>query len=604
MNLNFVDFSTSLRDMIPSTTSNGPGGGRVDLGNETAFGDKLTALLSQKAGKFDKALDAGNSNSSALEFIDQFKRYLEMAGVVLENATIDQQGLGALNDLLIKAGFKPTEIKALMADLKDEDTDLIGLGEFMEGLESLSSKVSAQEDDEEILLSISDLPFISSILTTLGIPEDIASGIIADSKQEGVGIKLDSLIAGLKELQKQSFFSGNPFQANPETQGLDQMLQALGLGEKGAPGGPMTLDDFVSALEQIRASGDARGADSFRGEPLLKGADYFKLSDSLKTANPFKALNTLKGADELGLTEVGEAASAMVGTDPEELLSTVMKGVNRSADKFGGNGADLQRQASAMEGPERDNLLKLFGLKIDQQTPGVTASALAQGGVEPELAKLLGNIEAVAQEVKNGPGDLKDFGKEGRMATMAGEQKGTVVPLDASGGAGGEFREMAMDARNQAAAKAAPSRGNLPAYVTNQVGKSLARAVSQGESELKLQLKPPELGRLLMTIDNLGTSIKVSVITENQAARDILSAHANELKAHLANSGFSVDRFDVEVGSDFRQSMADARQQSSGSGSRRGRGSSSGAEGGNGDGDGTINTRAVANDAGALHFVA
>ncbi len=577
MNLNFVDFSTSMRDLIPSTTSDGPGKGFPDVGNQTVFADKLTALLSSKAGKLDKSLETGSGKSSALEFVDQFKRYLEMAGVVLENATIDQQGLGALNDLLVKAGFNPEEINALMAGLKDEDTDLLELGELLEGLEALGLKVPNQEEDET-LLAVSDLPFISSILTAMGIPEDISSGIIADAKQEGKGINLDSLIDGLRKLQKQSFFSGDRFKADPQISGIDQMIQALGLETKGSSKDPMTLNDFVAALDQMRRSDDAKELD------ILKG------------------LNIPKVTDELGMSQGISVADAMADTDADELLATVMKGLKTASDNSKVNGAEVDRKNLAMEGHERESLLKLFGLKIDQQ-PGVGASPLTQGGLEPELAKLLENVEAVVKEVKNGPGGLKELGIDGKIGAMAKEQKGAVAALEASGGAGGEFREMAMDARNQAASKAGSSRNILPSYVTNQVGKSLARAVSQGETELKLQLKPPELGRLLMTIDNLGDSLKVSVITENQAARDILASHANELKTALSNSGISVGSFEVEVGSDFKQSMADARQQSGGSGSRRGKGSGSGVEGLNGDNDTTINIRGVANDAGALHFV-
>jgi hypothetical protein len=584
MNLNLVDFSTSLRDLIPSTPSDGPGKGLPGVGNQTAFADKLTALLSPKTGKLDKALGTGNGKSSALEFVDQFKRYLEMAGVVLENVTIDQQGLGALNDLLVQAGFNPEEINALMADIKDEDTDLLELGELLEGLEALNPKDPNQADDDETLLAVSDLPFITSILTAMGIPEDISSGIIADAKQDGKGINLDSLIDGLQKLQKQSFFSGDRFKADPQISGLDQMFQALGLETKGSSNVPMTLDDFVSALEQMRTSDDSKVADHFKGPALFKGAD-----------NP-------KVPDEFGISQGVSAVSSLAETDPEELLSTLMKGVNPSAQTSTANGTEVERQHLAMEEHERESMLKLFGLKIDQES-GVAAPPSAQGGLEPELAKLLENVEAVVKEIKNGPGALKDLGIEGKIASMAKEQKGTVTALEASGGAGGEFREMAMDARNQATSKAGPARPILPSYVANQVGKNLARAVSQGETELKLQLKPPELGRLIMTIDNLGTSLKVSVVTENLAARDILASHANELKAHLANSGFSVGSFDVEMGSDFKQSMADARQHSNGSGSKRGKGSGSAVKGIDGDSDSTINIRGVANDAGALHFV-
>ena len=54
------------------------------------------------------------------------------------------------------------------------------------------------------------------------------------------------------------------------------------------------------------------------------------------------------------------------------------------------------------------------------------------------------------------------------------------------------------------------------------------------------------------------------MVTENHAAKEILASHAGELKSILTGSGISIESFDVEMGSDFQQSMAHARQQNSG----------------------------------------
>ena len=86
---------------------------------------------------------------------------------------------------------------------------------------------------------------------------------------------------------------------------------------------------------------------------------------------------------------------------------------------------------------------------------------------------------------------------------------------------------------------------------------------------LKIQLKPHELGRLMMTIDNTGNSMKVSIVTDNQMAKDILTSNVTELRTVLSASGVTLERFDVDMNSEFKQSMADARHQPGNSGSRR-----------------------------------
>ena len=112
-----------------------------------------------------------------------------------------------------------------------------------------------------------------------------------------------------------------------------------------------------------------------------------------------------------------------------------------------------------------------------------------------------------------------------------------------------------------AALKARSTARTLPTYVTQQVGRGIVRAINQGETSLKLQLKPAELGRLTMTIDNHGSSLKVTIVTENQAARDLLASNVNELKAALNTAGISLESFEVDMSSDFGQSMADADNQ-------------------------------------------
>ncbi|MBF0229989.1 MAG: flagellar hook-length control protein FliK [Desulfamplus sp.] len=146
----------------------------------------------------------------------------------------------------------------------------------------------------------------------------------------------------------------------------------------------------------------------------------------------------------------------------------------------------------------------------------------------------------------------------------------------------------------------------LPSYVTNQVVRSINRAFNNGESEIRLQLRPAELGRIFMTIDTQGDTLKVSVVTENQAAKDILTSNANDLKNTLANSGINIESFDVEMGSDFKQSMANSGQQSqneSNSGKNRGSGSTN-SNIATVESEGAAVPNFLNNEDGNLHFVA
>ncbi len=178
-----------------------------------------------------------------------------------------------------------------------------------------------------------------------------------------------------------------------------------------------------------------------------------------------------------------------------------------------------------------------------------------------------------------------------------------------SGQSGGTFPGGADMRENQLGMiREKPASSVLPSYVTKQVSKSIVRAFSRGDSEIRLQLKPAELGRIFMTVDTHGDTIKVSIVTENQAAKELLAGNANDLKSALAASGIKIEQFDVEMGSDFKQSMADSNgrfngSNSSGSRSNRGRGADTDAssmdEIENAEISGVLNTEDR-----ALHFVA
>ncbi|MGD9686228.1 MAG: flagellar hook-length control protein FliK, partial [Desulfobacter sp.] len=143
----------------------------------------------------------------------------------------------------------------------------------------------------------------------------------------------------------------------------------------------------------------------------------------------------------------------------------------------------------------------------------------------------------------------------------------------------------------------------LPDFVTRQVGKSIVRSINTGDDTIRMQLKPPELGRIYMSIDHNGNGIKISVITEHQSAKDILAANVNEIKTMLSSSGISLESFEVDMSSDFQQSMADARAQGQSGGkkqTKRGSGDDAQEEAA----DHLTEHTATINNSGSLHFVA
>ena len=124
--------------------------------------------------------------------------------------------------------------------------------------------------------------------------------------------------------------------------------------------------------------------------------------------------------------------------------------------------------------------------------------------------------------------------------------KPSAKPDDFSGiipGDGVTRRAEMADATPKAATQSAPPK-TLPYYVLGQVNRQILRSRLTNENEMRLQLKPPELGRLKMNIENTAKGLKVNIITENSAARDMLLSHSGELKTALMDQGLRVDNID------------------------------------------------------------
>jgi|GEM_PF-3186738 len=123
------------------------------------------------------------------------------------------------------------------------------------------------------------------------------------------------------------------------------------------------------------------------------------------------------------------------------------------------------------------------------------------------------------------------------------------------------LKETDSFARPAAATTKLPVR-TLPAYVVNQVSRQMVRSYQNGSKEIRLQLNPPNLGRLQMHIDNSGEMLRVQIVTEQLSTQEMLVSHAGELKSLLSDQGLRLDKIDVQFDQFFDQSLSHSRQES------------------------------------------
>ena len=74
--------------------------------------------------------------------------------------------------------------------------------------------------------------------------------------------------------------------------------------------------------------------------------------------------------------------------------------------------------------------------------------------------------------------------------------------------------------------------------------------IRTGEYKGRLQITPPELGKLDIELTIKNGHIHANLGTENTVVKEIIEANLNQLKQQLNSQGLTVDRFDVMVGLD------------------------------------------------------
>ena len=664
------DFITPQLPMNKVLTSGASGTGSQDSGDNqdasSMFVVKLNQILAKngiKQNVVTSATTIKNTESSTVdilsdsvkkdllkemnkaqgfEFLTKLKQYLMASGHNdLKGVSIGDDGLDAIKIMLDKAGFPKSKVAELMQTLKFQSDDgKVLVSDLMDGLLALdpedlsAADLSADMDafsidkksgkegadseaddtDANQLLDMSAIPFISSIMQSLGINGEIADSVISDAEVKGEGLSLNTLVSDLKALQKTSFFTGASFQNSSDVESIKGMFRQLGIsaekgmGQNGTDKGIVTLNDFVSALDGLRQKGSIKDspAKDFQGAAGkdITNQSTKNLPDEISITGlnrSRKNSSSLISSLDSQLAEKQE--SRVAGGESDSLIKKLMgdlhtnDNVAKSVDES--SSADSAMRYRTLKNSSRQLLMNLSAsqetqpLKQDTQSlkttllnpdiTGVTTSdALASatgdvvnGKVLSDLVHLVNNSEVLSAGKKSDQ-SRGTYNVNETDTILSGSEKRESLNILDSSRSGGSFSGQS-DTRGGALAgtKEQSSSSILPSYVTNQVVRSINRAFVNGDSEIRLQLRPAELGRIFMTIETQGDIFRVNIITENQPAKDMLTEHANDLKASLANSGINVESFNVEMGNDFKQSMANSGQQPrSGSDSENNRGSS------------------------------
>lgn len=556
----------------------------------------------------------------------QLKQQLQSAGIPLDQVVADDKALASLEKLLVGAGFDPDQVKSMLGELKtNAGAKGVRLTALFDGISRLDEETPEEYGPE--YLAISTLPYLETILAQLGLSAEQTAGILANAKIEGQGIDVMRLAAGLKQLQpgagsrsKMLPVAGGNSKIIPLTGNRQQtlaMLQRIGLISGEGRAENVDLDGLIMALEKRGARTsllpDAGGqAVETARAPVADQKPYpGPLSNRAESGalgadgGPVRSLRFSSGAAGPAMDRV-MANPAAVGSAPlsnglsgawDGFLQNIkeISGNNKTGDNKKGTLADgrtVTRKFSKANAGRSNASLETKGAS----GPHAGNNAPTDSELNRPAERAINTLAAPAGSVGQ-PGDALEKGGMAAGARTDNQGFGSLLGSSEAGMKSDDPATIFTDGltRRPAVAESAgdasprPAARTVPTYMLEQVSRQILRSRLLGENEIRLQLKPPSLGRLKMSIENTTNGLKVSIIAESPVARDMLMAHSNDLRNSLMGQGMQVDKIDVETQADFSQNMADAHQ---GSNRPGGRSRLSGASGSRPDAE----TDAVANE--------
>ncbi|MCF8067789.1 MAG: flagellar hook-length control protein FliK [Desulfobacterales bacterium] len=600
MNVQFIQLDNMLNLPAVSGMNISPGQGNqkgtfrhflTQAVNATGLGKELPGMNNGQKINIQREKGAERLNlKNGSDALEHLKKRLLGNGEPLENLSTDKQSLDKLGKFLVKSGFGKAGVEELLEDLKAGAKDgKIRMSDLFSKISELKGQTLHSEED---LIPISNIPFVESLLSQLGLPPEEISKIVSNSTIEDQGISLTRLIDGLK----------NVASASPEylinsmdEAGLKhalQMMNRMGLADKSDDKGPVTLETLIAALDELKAG---------------KATDF---TSGLKLSNAFDNLIEGFNVENTG----SEKHQAFLNQIKAQLMA---EGISQDGKVTDGNakvllqqflvdaGYDEKQIANLIESLEQKDrggfkvgelFARLQQLNNSKQTQPVNLEAFSENSSGPEgknsdrllMVKL--NSRFVNGEAKNAFGEnagsknpnAGTFGTSREMAmlkAMSGQRTQNGEEKNLRSGEAGRIESEVISfeshskvfARSESVSEPKAPPRPLPNYVMNQVSRQLFLSMQKGESEISLKLNPPHLGRIQMNVDNSGGTLKVHIFAENQTAKEIILSHTVDLKHTFAEQGIRLEKVDVQISQDFNQTMANAREngQESGKGRKR-----------------------------------
>ena len=84
--------------------------------------------------------------------------------------------------------------------------------------------------------------------------------------------------------------------------------------------------------------------------------------------------------------------------------------------------------------------------------------------------------------------------------------------------------------------------------------------IKNGQSSIRIDLKPEELGHLKMQVKTENNHIMIKIMTETHLVKNIIETNVGQLRTELQNQGLQIEKFDVTVAQMWAKSKRKSSQ--------------------------------------------
>lgn len=379
-----------------------------------------------------------------------------------------------------------------------------------------------------------DIPRLRKVLSDTGLDETQIQSVMAQLARGE--LTMDRVMAAIGSLNSDRV--ANLTLSESSIPLLGRLLQDLGLKAE-------TVNDITRSLK----AGQKFSAETLRdillkhGQSNLKGLDF----SGVDVQNLSDLLTSL-GVKEQDLDHLLEKLDLTQGRLSVEGFLGFLKSITRPAK---------------LTSDQQDNIARI----VDNLLLNNSIRARVQFDRTMSLLLSMGDQEIDENFVSNNPAiqALRGGAISAENVVRGGAEAGRGAATGADGIAGSGTGSGGTSAASSIPAKGAEAglTSRLSDSIIKQVADKMLFQVRNGQQQLRVNLNPPELGRININIVMKQSGLQASIIAESSVVRDALEGQIHQLRAALAEQGLDLERFDVFVAHDQQQSASGWRRSQS-----------------------------------------